>query len=51
MGLLNSFLPGGGEFAHQKSAPGGGGGDSKMRVLAQTTTFTTLWHANAVGEN
>ena len=22
MGVLNSFLPGGGEFAHQKSCPG-----------------------------
>ena len=28
MGVLNSFLPGGGEFAHQKNCPGvlpGGG--------------------------
>ena len=22
MGVLNSFLPGGGEFAHQKNCPG-----------------------------
>ena len=25
MGVLNSFAGGGGEFAHQKIAPGGGG--------------------------
>ena len=25
VGVLNSFLPGGGEFAHQKNCPGGGG--------------------------
>ena len=24
MGVLNSFLPGGGEFAHQKNCPGRG---------------------------
>ena len=35
MGVLNSFLPGGGEFARQKNCPGvlpGGGGMVRLRT-------------------
>ena len=33
VGFLNSFFPGGGEFAHQKDCAGGGGGQAWNRLI------------------
>ena len=38
MGVLNSFLPGGGEFAYPKNCRGGGGGGGSS-CLELTDTY------------
>ena len=58
MGVLNSFLPGGEEFAHQKNCPGvlsGGGGGGEWSGLELThnkiskLAFQQWWYLSGLG--